>query len=162
MRLRWVCGGLLVVVVSLLAVTSALGVSGGDTITTLAGTGTAGFAGDGGQATSAQLCSPVGVAADAQGNVFIGDQVNQRVRKVSGGTLSTLAGTGTAGYSGDGGQATSAQLNTPLGVALDAQGNLYIADYANHRIRKVSGGIISTVAGTGTAGYSGDLFSKGR
>jgi len=149
-------GGLLVVVVSLLAATSAFGVSGSDTITTIAGTGTAGFSGEGGQATSAQLNYPLGVAVDAQGSLYIGDQVNNRVRKVSGGTITTVAGTGTAGYSGDGGQATSAQLSIPLGVAVDAQGSLYIADYANSRIRKVSGGIITTVAGTGTAGYSGD------
>ncbi len=148
--------GLLVVVVSLLAAAGAFGVTGSDTITTIAGTGTAGSSGDGGQATSAQLNRPRGVAVDAQGNVYVADESSHRVRKVSGGTISTVAGTGTAGYSGDGGQATSAQLNGPVGVAVDGQGNLYIADRDNARIRKVSGGTISTVAGTGTAGYSGD------
>jgi trimeric autotransporter adhesin len=148
--------GLLVVVAAAIAVPSAIGVSGSDTITTIAGLGTAGFSGDGGQATSAQLNYPFGVAVDGQGNLYIADQVNQRVRKVSGGIITTVAGTGTAGYSGDGGQATSAQLNYPVGVAVDGQGNLYIADQVNQRVRKVSGGIITTVAGTGTAGYSGD------
>ena len=130
-------------------------VSGG-IITTVAGTGTAGYSGDGGQATSAQLNNPLGVAVDAQGSLYIADYANHRVRKVSGGIITTVAGTGTAGYSGDGGQATSAQLNFPVGVAVDAQGSLYIADSDNYRVRKVSGGIITTVAGTGTAGYSGD------
>jgi PKD repeat protein/biopolymer transport protein ExbD len=145
-----------VIVVSLLAVASAFGVSGADTITTIAGTGVAGSAGDGGQATSAQLNRPRGIAIDAQGNVYIADENANRVRKLSGGIISTVAGTGTAGFSGDGGQATSAQLKGPIGVAVDAQGNLYIGDLGNQRVRKVSGGIISTVAGTGTAGYSGD------
>jgi PKD repeat protein len=148
--------GLLIVVAAAVAVPSAFGVSVRDTITTLAGTGTAGFAGDGGQATSAQLNLPTGVAVDGQGNLYIADYVNHRIRKVSSGIITTVAGTGTAGYSGDGGQATSAQLDYPFGVAVDAQGNLYIADQVNQRIRKVSGGIITTVAGTGTAGYSGD------
>ena len=155
MRLS-VCGGLLVVVVSLLAATSAFGVSGGDTITTIAGTGTAGFVGDGGQATSAQLNHPRGIAVDSQGKVYFADENNQRVREVNGGLITTIAGTGTAGYSGDGGQATSAQLHNPIGVAVDSQGNVYVADTLGNRVRKVSGGIISTVAGTGTAGYTGD------
>src|SRR5207253_2019957 len=123
-------------------------ISGG-IISTVAGTGTAGYSGDGGQATSAQINNPYGVAVDAQGNVYIADSLNNRVRKVSGGVISTVAGTGTAGYSGDGGQATSAQLNFPIAVAVDGQGNLYIADLVNQRIRKVSAGIISTVAGNG-------------
>ncbi len=148
--------GLSVIVLSLLVAASAFGVSGADTITTIAGLGTAGFAGDGGQATSAQLNRPRGVAVDAQGNVYVANESAHRVRKVSGGIISTVAGTGVAGYSGDGGQATSAQLSGPVGVAVDGQGNLYIADRDNARIRKVSAGIISTVAGTGVAGYSGD------
>jgi sugar lactone lactonase YvrE len=128
------------------------------TINTVAGTGTAGYSGDGGPATSAQLCTPAGVAVDSSGNLYIGDTGNHRVRKVAvGGTISTVAGTGTASYSGDGSPAASAQLNYPTGVAVDSSGNLYIADEFNHRIRKVTpGGTISTVAGTGTAGYSGD------
>ena len=125
-------------------------------ITTVAGTGTAGYSGDGGQATSAQLNAPLGVAVDAQGSLYIADDVDHRVRKVSGGIITTVAGTGSAGFSGDGGQATSAQLNFPFGVAVDTQGSLYIADYGNNRVRKVSGGVISTVAGTGAAGFSGD------
>ena len=130
-------------------------VSGG-TITTFAGTGAAGSAGDGGQATSAQLSALRGVAVDGQGNVYIGDSGNNKIRKVSGGTITTFAGTGAAGATGDGGQATSAQLNFPRGVAVDGQGNVYIADSSNNKIRKVSGGNISTFAGTGTAGAAGD------
>ena len=127
-------------------------------ISTVAGTGTAGFSGDGGAATAAQLSNPQDVALDAAGNLYIADVNNNRIRKVnSAGVISTVAGTGTAGFSGDGGAATSAQLHWPRGVALDGAGNLYIADNNNHRIRKVdSSGSISTVAGTGTAGYSGD------
>jgi len=147
---------LLVILLSLLAAASAFGVSGADTITTIAGTGTAGSSGDGGQATSAQLNRPRGIAIDTQGNVYVAEENAHRIRKVSGGIISTIAGTGTAGSTGDGGQATSAQLNAPVGVAVDGQGNLYIADRGNNRIRKVSGGIISTVAGTGTAGSTGD------
>jgi hypothetical protein len=98
------------------------------------------------------------VAVDSSGNLYIADTWNSRVRKVTrGGTISTVAGTGPWGYSGDGGPATSAQLIWPHGVALDSSGNLYIADSMNYRIRKVEpGGTISTVAGTGTIGYSGD------
>ena len=127
-------------------------------ISTVAGTGTAGFSGDGGAATAAQLSNPQDVALDAAGNLYIADVNNNRIRKVnSAGVISTVAGTGTAGFSGDGGAATSAQLHWPRGVALDGAGNLYIVDNNNHRIRKVdSSGSISTVAGTGTAGYSGD------
>jgi PKD repeat protein len=146
----------LVLVFSLLAAGSASGVTGSDTITTIAGSGTAGSSGDGGQATSAQLNRPRGVAIDAQGNVYVATENDYRVRKVAGGTITTVAGTGVTGFSGDGGQATSAQITSPVGVAVDGQGNLYIADRDNNRIRKVSGGIITTVAGTGVAGYSGD------
>jgi len=129
----------------------------GGNISTVAGTGSAGSAGDGGQATAAQLNSPSGVAVDISGNIYIADTNNQRIRKFTvGGTISTVAGTGTAGYSGEG-VATSAQINSPSGVAVDASGNIYIADTNNQRIRKFTvGGNISTVAGTGTAGYSGD------
>ena len=132
--------GLLVVLVAAVVVPLALAVSGGDMITTIAGTGTAGFTGDGGQATSAQLSSPFGVAVDAQGDFYIADAGNNRVRKVSGGVITTVAGTGTPGYSGDGGQATSAQLQIPSDVAVDGQGNLYIADYGNQRIRRSAAG----------------------
>jgi uncharacterized protein (TIGR03437 family) len=123
----------------------------------IAGTGTPGFGGDGGAATSAQLNTPIGVAVDPSGNLYIADFGNNRVRRVTpGGTISTVAGNGNQGYSGDGGLATAAQLNGPSAVALDTANNLYIADLQNNRVRVVSGGIISTVAGTGTAGYSGD------
>jgi sugar lactone lactonase YvrE len=133
-------------------------VTPGGVITTAAGNGTQGSGGDGGQATSAQLSSPVGVAVDTGGNLFIADYVNQRVRKVTpAGVISTIAGNGTAGFSGDGGPASSAQLNGPWGVAVDSAGNLFIADLVNHCIRKVTaGGVISTVAGTGKMGFSGD------
>jgi len=126
------------------------------TIDTLSGTGAAGFSGDGGPATSAQLNFPVGVAVDSDGSLYIADCGNHRIRKISNGVIITVAGNGTAGYSGDGGPALSAQLNLPEGVAVDSEGNLYIADTNNSRIRKVSNGVITTVAGTGTPGYSGD------
>jgi uncharacterized protein (TIGR03437 family) len=125
-------------------------------ISTAAGNGTAGFAGDGSAATSAQLAFPGGTAVDTAGNLYIADTANQRVRKVSGGNISTVAGNGTPGYTGDGSAATSATLSSPVAVAVDAAGNLYIADYNNHAVRKVSGGTISTLAGNGTPGYSGD------
>jgi uncharacterized protein (TIGR03437 family) len=132
-------------------------VSANGAITTFAGNGTAGFGGDGGAATSAQLNSPSGVAVDAAGNVYIADTQNARIRKVSGGAISTVAGSGTLGYGGDGGAGTSAQLNFPTGVAVDSAGNLYIADFGNSAVRKLStAGTISTVAGNGTQGYSGD------
>ena len=130
-------------------------VSGG-IISTVAGNGAAGFGGDGGAATSAILSAPEGIAVDNAGNLYIADTNNQRVRKVSGGIITTVAGTGVAGFSGDGGAATSATLNAPYGVALDSSGSLYIADDGNSRIRKVSGGIITTFAGNSTAGWSGD------
>ena len=125
-------------------------------ITTVAGNGTAGYGGDNGSATSAQLNEPNSIAVDPAGNLYIADANNSRIRKVANGVITTVAGNGTAGFSGDNGPATSAQLNAPLGVALDSSGNLYIADERNYRIRKVSGGVISTVAGSGTAGFSGD------
>jgi sugar lactone lactonase YvrE len=128
-------------------------------ITTVAGTGTSGYSGDGGQATSAMMESPYGVALDASGNIYFADSSNYRIRKVtiSTGDISTVAGTGTSGYSGDGGQATSAMIY-PAGVALDAIGNIYIADFFNNRIRKVtiSTDLITTVTGTGNGGYNGD------
>ena len=116
-----------------------------------------GFAGDGGAATSAQLAGPATVIADSSGNLYIADQFNQRIRKVSGGTINTIAGNGTAGYSGDKGSATNAEINGPSGLALDSSGNLYIADTSNYVIREVAGGNISTVAGTNSAsGFTGD------
>jgi hypothetical protein len=130
------------------------------TISTVAGNGTCGYAGDGKAATSAELFEPSGVAVDSASNVYIADWDNSRIRKitVSTGIISTVAGNGARGYSGDGGKATSAKLSSPYGVAIDSSGNIYIADVGNYRIRKVtvSTGIISTVAGNGTQGYSGD------
>ena len=128
------------------------------TITTVAGTGEGGFSGDGGRATSAQLYSPTDVATDDTGNLYIADWANHRIRKVdSTGTITTVAGTGERGFSGDGGPATAARLARPDGVATDSAGNLFIADRSNHRIRKMdSTGTITTVAGTGERGFSGD------
>lgn len=125
-------------------------------ITTVAGTGLAGYTGDNGAAASATLNAPWGVAVDPAGNLYVSDPGNNVVRKVSGGVITTIAGNGTAGFSGDNGPATSATLNGPAGIALDAAGNLYIADYGNNRVRMVSGGVITTVAGNGTANFSGD------
>jgi sugar lactone lactonase YvrE len=130
-------------------------VSGG-VITTVAGTGTNGYSGDGGAAIGAQISFATDVAVDSSGNLYIADTDNARIRKVSGGVITTVAGTGTNGYSGDSGTATSAQINASNGVAVDSSGNLYIADTGNSRIRKVSGGIITTVAGNGLNSYSGD------
>ena len=127
------------------------------TITTIAGTGVAGYSGDGGVATSAQLYHPNGVAVDASGIVYIADTLNCVIRLVYNGNIITFAGTGTYGDTGDGGPATSAQLSFPYGVAVDANENVYIADASNEKIRVVSGAeIITTYAGTGTAAYAGD------
>ncbi len=124
---------------------------------TVAGNGNASFSGDGGKAIFAALSSPRGVAVDAAGNVYISDSDNNRIRKVTpAGIITTIAGNGTPGFSGDGGAATDAQLNRPRGIALDAAGNLYIADYLNSRIRMVSNGIIRTIAGTAGYGNGGD------
>jgi len=134
----------------------------GTTVTVIAGNKTNGFSGDGGAATKAQLSSPYGIAVSSTGDVYIADQSNNRVRKVSGGNITTVAGSsGTCPASataanGDGGPATSAMLCSPAGVALDSAGNLYIADRGNQRIRKVTNGVITTIAGTGTIGYTGD------
>jgi sugar lactone lactonase YvrE len=126
-------------------------------ITTVAGTGTHGpSSGDNSPATSASLYSPSAVAVDAAGNLYIADTGNSRIRKVSNGIITTVAGNGGYGFSGDNGPATSAQLYDPYGVAVDSAGNLYIADTLNGRIRKVSNGVITTIAGNGTYGYSGD------
>ncbi len=128
-------------------------------MTPVAGTGSPGYSGDGGAATSAQLSDACGLAVDSNGNLYIADAGTDRVRMVSfkSGVITTIAGTGVHGYSGDGGPATSAQLNGACGLAVDVTGNLYIADWANQRIRKVSpSGIITTIAGNGTPGYSGD------
>jgi uncharacterized protein (TIGR03437 family) len=130
-------------------------------ITTFAGTNCCyGFAGDGGPANAAVLNHPVGLAFDSSGNLYIGDSANNRIRMVTpGGTITTVAGNGNPGFSGDGGLATKAELNSPFGIAFDPSGNLYIADGGNNRIRVLlTNGNITTVAGNGTAGYSGDMI----
>jgi uncharacterized repeat protein (TIGR01451 family) len=125
---------------------------------TIGGNGSQGYWGDTGPATNAILDNPTGLAFDNSGDFFIADAVNNRVRKVTpNGTIATVAGNGSDGYSGDGGPATSATLSVPSGVAVDVSGNLYIADTLNNRIRKVTpDGNITTFAGNGTHGYSGD------
>ena len=127
-------------------------------ISTVAGNGNFGFSGDGGLATEARLSIPRGVTADGSGNLYIADTFNQRIRKVDAdGNISTVAGNGTFGFSGDGGLATAATLRNPWSVAADGSGNFYIADTGSNRIRKVDAdGIISTVAGNGTNGHSRD------
>ncbi|NDC41111.1 MAG: T9SS C-terminal target domain-containing protein [Chitinophagia bacterium] len=128
-------------------------------ITTLAGSGVAGFAGDGGPASAAKLNNPYGVAADTAGNVYITDCDNNRIRKVArNGIISTIAGTGTSGYSGDGGQATAAKITLPRGITIDPAGNIVFSDRGNCAIRKInlSTGVITTIAGSGTPGFSGD------
>jgi sugar lactone lactonase YvrE len=126
------------------------------TITTVAGTGESGFSGDGGPATKARLDFPSAVAVDREGNLYIADGSNYRIRKVDKeGIITTFAGTGEARHSGDGGPATSAQLREPACMVFDAQGNLYLADYTS--VRKIDpSGTITTVAGTGRFGFSGD------
>ncbi|WP_224995256.1 MBG domain-containing protein [Cesiribacter sp. SM1] len=133
-------------------------ISPNGTITTIAGTGVAGFSGDGGAAIRAQLNYPVDVTIDGAGNIYIADRSNHRIRKINtAGTITTIAGTGVAGFGGDGVAAVQAHLNQPYGVAADAAGNIYIADRLNHRIRKVATNeTITTIAGTGMAGFSGD------
>src|ERR1035441_8704147 len=115
-------------------------------ITTVAGDGTSGFSGDGGTATSASFYGPKSVVVFTSRNLFVADSGNHRVRKVSvGGVITTVAGNGTKGFSGDGGPAILASLNGPTGVAVDTSGNLFIADTGNQGIRRVSaGGTITT------------------
>jgi sugar lactone lactonase YvrE len=133
-------------------------------ITTVVGNGTFGYSGDGGQATSAELNNVFGIRFDAAGNLYLAEGANSVIRKVNtAGIISTIIGTGTNGYSGDGGQASIAELDNPNGIRFDANGNLYIADSKNNVIRKVNtSGIISTIvgngfgAGTTSGGYSGD------
>ncbi|MBV8889294.1 MAG: hypothetical protein JO305_06470 [Alphaproteobacteria bacterium] len=129
------------------------------TIVTAAGTGVAGFAGDGGPAIAALLNGPFDVTFDGAGNMYFSDTFNHRIRRVEAhtGHIATIAGNGAAGYSGDGGPAIDAALNEPYGIVLDANGSLYIADRLNRVVRCVDrAGLISTLAGTGTAGYGGD------
>ncbi|MBA3489226.1 MAG: hypothetical protein H0T78_06720 [Longispora sp.] len=127
-------------------------------ITTIAGNGNGGFAGDGGPATNAQLNSPHEVAVDTTGTIYIADAFNNRIRKIdTAGIITTIAGNGNGVFGGDGGPATNAQLHTPLGVAVDTAANLYVADFGNHRIRKIdAAGVITTHAGDGARGFAGD------
>ncbi len=129
-------------------------------ITTAVGTGEKGFAGDGGPAQAALLNGPFDVAFDAAGNLHFSDTFNQRIRRVDArsGIITTVAGNGDKGFSGDGGPATKAALNEPYGIAIDRAGNLYIADRLNRRVCRVDAatGTIATVAGTGEAAYGGD------
>jgi streptogramin lyase len=135
-------------------------------ITTAVGTGEKGFAGDGGPAKAALLNGPFDVAFDSAGNLYFSDTFNNRIRRVDArsGVISTVAGNGEKGYSGDGGPATAASLNEPYGILLDSAGNLYIADRLNRRVRGVdaSSGIITSLAGTGEAAYGGDDGPAGR
>ncbi|MBX3163108.1 MAG: T9SS type A sorting domain-containing protein [Bacteroidetes bacterium] len=127
-------------------------------ISTVAGNGTAGYSGDGGQATSASLTYPIDITTDASGNILIADIDSYRVRKVNTiGVITTIAGTGSSNYSGDGGLATLAEIGEPIDVDVDATGNIYITDVANCCIRKIdANGVITTIAGTGTPGHTGD------
>jgi sugar lactone lactonase YvrE len=125
-------------------------------ITTIAGNGTSGYSGDGGPATAAELFYPFGVAVDAAGNVYIGDEGNARVRMVSvSGIITTIAGNGTPGYSGDGGLAVAAELDAPTGISVDSTGSVYIADEGNNRIRKIAPGSTSVNSVTGLPGNIG-------
>lgn len=128
------------------------------TITTFAGTGIAGFSGDGGPAKNAELSFPTGIVFDREGNMLVADSGNNRIRSIKpSGIITTIAGTGIAGYSGDNGPAVQAELNTPWGLAVDGAGDLFLADVVNNAIRRIDAfGTITTVAGNGMAGYSGD------
>ena len=127
-------------------------------ISRVAGTGQYGYSGDNGPALKATFGGAYGLAVDRSGNLYIADANNGCIRKVStAGIITTVAGNGTLGYSGDNGPATAAQLNEPYAVAIDASGNIFVADTYNNRIRKIStAGVISTVAGTGSLGFNGD------
>ena len=129
-------------------------------ITTIAGTGAAGFSGDNGPAASAQLDLPTALTLDTNQNLYLADTANHRIRRIDAATgiITTIAGNGTQGYSGDSGLATAASIDSPTGIAVDAANNLYLADTHNHRIRRIdaASGLIATIAGTGIAGYSGD------
>jgi sugar lactone lactonase YvrE len=129
-------------------------------LTTIVGTGAPGFSGDHGPATSAQLDLPTALALDAKNNLYLADTRSHRIRRIDAttGLITTIAGNGTQGFSGDNGPATAASIDSPTGLALDASNNLYLADTHNHRIRRIDAitGLITTIAGTGSLGYSGD------
>jgi sugar lactone lactonase YvrE len=130
------------------------------TIVTAVGTGQAGYAGNGGPAAKARLNHPFDVAIDAQGDIYVSDTFNHRIRKIEHdtGTISTIAGNGNNGISGDGGPAVRAQLNEPYGIVIDPRGNLFVADRLNCRVRRIDAGtgVITTVAGNGSKVYFGD------
>lgn len=129
-------------------------------ITTVAGSGTQGYAGDDGPASKACLNSPFDVTFDAAGHLFFSDTLNHRIRRIDAGTgwISTVAGTGEAGWSGDGGPATRAAFNQPYGVTVGGEGTIYVADRLNGRVRRIDGrtGIVTTLSGTGEKSFSGD------
>ena len=131
-------------------------VSVGGAISIVAGNGTQGFAGDGGPAAAAQLNAPMSVAVAADGTLYIADTGNQRIRVVQNGNITTFAGTGIGGFTGDGGPATAAALNHPVALALDATGALFVCDQGNERVRRISAGQIATIAGDGVQGFAGD------
>src|SRR5581483_9366527 len=126
-------------------------------ITTIAGTGSRGYSGDGGPAINASFQSPRYLTVDNSGNIYISDDGNECIRKIDGsGTITTIAGNGIQGYTGDGGAASAAELYFPEGITKDNSGNIYFVDMGNSRIRKISNtGIITTIAGNGTVGYGG-------
>ncbi|MGH8974603.1 MAG: NHL repeat-containing protein, partial [Acidimicrobiia bacterium] len=163
-RVRVAGAALAVALLALAPVASraVTGSSGPGTITSVAGTDVGsrqyGFSGDGGPASSAQLYHPRAVAFDRAGNAYVADTLNQRIRRIdTSGTITTMAGNGIEGYGGDGGPALQAAFNQPHGVAVDAAGNVYIADSGNHRIRRVDRqGVITTVAGNGIPDATGD------
>jgi DNA-binding beta-propeller fold protein YncE len=129
-------------------------------ITTAVGTGERGFGGDGGPAVRARLNGPFDVGFDPAGNLYFSDTFNHRIRRVEArsGDITTCAGSGEAGYSGDGGPATQARFNEPYGIAVDRAGNIYVADRHNHCVRRIDGAssVITTLAGNGSAGFGGD------
>ncbi len=128
----------------------------GGALVVVAGTGVQGFAGDQGPATAAELNSPQGLAIGVDGTLYIADTGNARIRTVSGGVISTFAGTGVSGFGGDGGAAAAARFRSPTALALDASGALLVCDTADHRVRRIRNGQITTIAGTGVQGFAGD------
>jgi hypothetical protein len=128
----------------------------GGALIVVAGSGAQGFSGDGGFAVAAALNAPQGIALGQAGEMYIADTGNQRIRVVQAGVITTFAGTGVRGFSGDGGLASAAAFDTPTALAIDGSGALLICDTGNHRVRRISGGSVATIAGNGTQGYAGD------
>ncbi len=128
----------------------------GGVLSVVAGDGTQGFSGDGGPATAAELNAPTSVGIGTDGTLYIADTGNQRVRAIQAGTITTFAGNGVRGFSGDGGPATAASLNNPIAVAVSSAGALLICDQGNQRLRGVTAGVISTIAGDGVQGFAGE------